>query len=63
MRTKKEVLTPRDVAEVTGKSVRLIYRQLRKGNIPNVKCGDRYLIERRAFYRWLSGQANKSVNN
>ena len=48
-------MTPYEVARQTGLSLELIYRELRKGNIPCVRCGDRYLIGREAFRRWLEG--------
>ena len=40
MGNQKTILTPKDLSEITGKSLRLIYRELRKNNIPHVKCGD-----------------------
>jgi excisionase family DNA binding protein len=49
----KTIMTPYDVAAKTGLSLQLIYRELRKGTIPSVKCGDRYLISKEAFQRWL----------
>jgi excisionase family DNA binding protein len=52
---KKAAMTPYEVAEQTGVSLQLIYRELRKGNIPNARCGDKYLISREAFRRWLEG--------
>ncbi len=57
MNTEKKVLTPKDLQKITGKSLRLIYRELRKNNIPHVKMGDCYLIGEDAFYRWLEGQS------
>ncbi len=56
MDTQRTVLKPEDVAEICGVSLRLVYRQLRKGNIPSVKCGDRYLVSRAALEKWLSGE-------
>ena len=56
----KTVLKPEDVAEICGVSLRLVYRQLRKGTIPSVKCGDLYLISRPAFDKWLSGENHVS---
>ena len=55
MDTEKKVLTPKDLQKITGKSLRLIYRELRKNNIPHVKMGTVYLIGEDAFYRWLEG--------
>ena len=57
MVAEKTVLNPQDVAEICGVSLRLVYRQLRKGNIPSVKCGDRYLVSRVALEKWLSGES------
>jgi len=59
MVAEKTVLNPQDVAEICGVSLRLVYRQLRKGNIPSVKLGDRYLISRPALEKWLSGNQAK----
>lgn len=56
MENEKKVLTPYEVADITGLSLRLVYRQLRNGTIPNVKCGDKYLISKSKFYQWLDGQ-------
>jgi hypothetical protein len=56
MNAQKDVLTPKDLQRLTGKSLRLLYRELRKHNIPSVKCGSCYLIGRESFYRWLNGQ-------
>jgi excisionase family DNA binding protein len=57
MNIEKKVLTPKDLQKITGKSLRLIYRELRKNNIPHVKMGTVYLIGEDAFYRWLEGQS------
>jgi len=50
------ILTPKDVSRITKRSLRLIYRELRKNNIPHVKCGDLYLISEESLAKWLSGQ-------
>ncbi len=49
-----KVLKPTDVAKELGISLPLVYRQLRAGNIPSIKLGDRFLIPRDAFNKWLS---------
>ena len=49
------VLTPKEIAKICKVSLRLIYRQLRNGTIPHVKCGDKYLISQDALSKWLSG--------
>ncbi len=56
MENQKTILTPKDLSKITGKSLRLIYRELRKNNIPHVKCGDCYLIGADAFYGWVEGK-------
>jgi excisionase family DNA binding protein len=48
-------MTPKNVSEELGIGLNLVYRQLRAGKIPHVKCGDKYLISRTALERWLSG--------
>lgn len=53
----KKVLTPQEIAEELHVLLRLVYRQLHNGTIPHVKLGDKYLIQREAFERWLSGQS------
>lgn len=53
----KRVLTPKDIAGELHVSLRLVYQQLHNGTIPHVKLGDKYLIQREAFERWLSGQS------
>jgi excisionase family DNA binding protein len=53
--TTETVMTPADLAEETHLSLRFIYQQMKKGVIPNVKVGDRYLIGREAFLRWVNG--------
>ncbi len=59
MVAEKTVLNPQDVAKELHVSLRLVYRQLRKGNIPSVKCGDRYLISKIALLKWLAGETKK----
>ena len=56
--TEKVVLTPMEVSERLGVSLRLVYRQLRAGVIPHVKCGEKYLISNTAFTRWLNGESD-----
>jgi excisionase family DNA binding protein len=52
----KRVLTPEEVAQELNVSRNLVYRQLRRGEIPHVKVGDLYLISRVAFDKWLNCQ-------
>ncbi len=51
-----EVLTVEEVAKALGICRALAYKQVRAGVIPSVKVGDRYLISKTAFKRWLSGE-------
>lgn len=61
MTTENSVMTPKDVAKETDTSLRIIYKYLRKGVIPHVRLGDKYLIGRKAFEAWVNGpqQQNK----
>jgi len=51
----KKVLTVKELAQELGISANLAYRQVREGKIYSIKCGDRYLIPKRAFEELLSG--------
>ena len=57
MHGKKRVLFPEDIARETGVGLNLVYRLLRAGEISHVKAGDRYLISRANFEKWLSGES------
>ena len=59
MESERKVLTVDEVAEKLGICSQLVRRQIKKGIIPCVKVGDRYLIPIVAFERWLDecGQA------
>jgi excisionase family DNA binding protein len=59
----KRVLTPEEVALELNVSRNLIYRQLRRGEIPHVKVGDLYLISRVAFDEWLNGLQTSKFEN
>lgn len=54
MGDEKAVLSAEEVAKILGICQALVYRQIRVGNIPSVRLGDRYLIPKAAFERWLS---------
>jgi excisionase family DNA binding protein len=56
MDTTKKVLYPEDIAHETGLGLNLVYKLLRQGSICHVKAGDRYLVSRFNFERWLNGQ-------
>lgn len=51
----KSVFYPEDIARETGLGLSLVYRLLRAGEISHVKAGDRYLVSRENFRKWLSG--------
>jgi len=54
MESERKVLTVDEVAEKLGICSQLVRRQIKKGVIPCVKVGDRYLIPIVAFERWLA---------
>ena len=54
MESERKVLTVKEVAEKLGICTALVRRQIKKGVIPCVKLGDRYLIPKVAFERWLT---------
>ncbi len=55
----KKVLTVKELAAELGISINLAYRQVREGKIYSIKCGDRYLIPKKAFEQLLSGHQPK----
>ena len=55
----KKVLTVRELAQELGISINLAYRQVREGKIYSIKCGDRYLIPKKAFEKLLSGSQQR----
>ena len=57
----KRVIFPEDIAQETGLGLNLVYRLLRAGKIPHVKAGDRYLISRANFEKWLSGEQSNKI--
>jgi excisionase family DNA binding protein len=65
MEKERKVLTVDEVAEKLGICTHLVRRQIKKGVIPCVKLGDRYLIPIVAFDRWLAGcnQGKPGENN
>jgi len=54
MEKERKVLTVDEVADKLGICSQLVRRQIKKGVIPCVKVGDRYLIPIVAFERWLA---------
>jgi excisionase family DNA binding protein len=61
MELQNKVMTPYDVANELHISLPLVYRQLRNGTIPHVKLGDKYLISRSSFEKWLAGNCANPV--
>jgi excisionase family DNA binding protein len=59
MENTKAVLTPFEAAKILGCNPKSIYKELQAGNIPHVKIGDRYIIGRVAFEKWLEGNQTK----
>jgi len=57
MQTENTVMTPSDVAKETHSSLRFIYKQMKAGAIPQVKLGDKYLIGREAFLKWVNSNS------
>ena len=55
----KKVLTVKELAAELGISINLAYRQVREGKIYSIKCGDRYLIPKKALEELLSGGQQK----
>ena len=56
MESEKKVLTVEELAKELRISRNLAYRQVREGKIYSIKCGDRYLIPKKAFEQILSGR-------
>lgn len=55
----KKVLTVKELSDELGISISLAYRQVREGKIYSIKCGDRYLIPKKAFEELLSGNEQR----
>ena len=55
MNREKKVLTVKEMANELGISISLAYRLVREDKIYSIKCGDRYLIPKKAFEQLLSG--------
>ena len=54
---KRSYLTPEEITDhlPIGRSV--VYRELRKGTIPSIRIGKRFVIPRAAFFNWLNTAA------
>jgi excisionase family DNA binding protein len=60
MDNNKKVLTPEDVAREAGVCRRTVYSLLKRGKIQHVRAGEKYLISRANFEKWLSGEQLKT---
>jgi len=60
MDAEKKVLTPIEVAEQLGVNRKTVYTMLQQNLLPHVRCGDKYLIGRVAFEKWLEGNQAKA---
>jgi excisionase family DNA binding protein len=56
MEAEKKILYPADIVKETGLGMSKIYELLKTGEIPHVKAGDRYLVSRANFEKWLNGE-------
>jgi excisionase family DNA binding protein len=55
--TQRAVMYPRDIHWETGFSFSFIYKLLRDGEIKGaIKIGDRYLVSRKNFEKWINGE-------
>jgi excisionase family DNA binding protein len=69
--SKNKILTPLSIAELTGASLRWVYRQLRNGTIPSRRIGKKFFVSEEAFLKYLAGNnqaktdylRKKEVNN
>jgi excisionase family DNA binding protein len=51
------VMSAADVAKETHSSLRFIYKEMKKGNIPHIRLGDKYLIGRESFLKWVNSNS------
>lgn len=56
VRVPPEIMTVDDVAERTGLSVPSVRRAIAAGQLPGQHIGERYVIPREWFERWLRGE-------
>jgi excisionase family DNA binding protein len=59
METEKRVLTVEELARELRISRNLAYREVREGRIYSIRCGDRYLIPRKALEELRSGDGGR----
>ena len=61
MEVEKKILFPTTIHEETGLGYNTIYKLLKSGAIKSTKAGDRYLVSRANFEKWLNGESNQAV--
>jgi excisionase family DNA binding protein len=61
MENERAVLSVEEVAKILGICEALVRREIKAKKIPAVKVGDRYLIPKTSFARWLSVESRASV--
>ena len=55
--------TPEEVCEQLPLGRSVVYRELRRGTIPSIRIGKRFVIPKSAFHRWLETAALKGVEH
>ena len=60
MDSEKKVLTPDEVSKILGVNRKSVYNELHACHIPHVKIGDRYIIGKESFFKWLEGTQPKA---
>lgn len=55
-----ETITVTELAALCGVHPDTIYKALRRGDIPHVRVGSRYVLHRRRIRRWLTGNTTDS---
>jgi len=50
----KDVLTPSDISQIIGISMKSVYRLIKSGQFKYMKIGTDYRIPKGGFYRWLN---------
>jgi len=59
MDSEKKILFPADIAAETGLGMNIVYKLLKSNQIKNTKAGDRFIVSRRNFELWLSGEQSQ----
>lgn len=59
MDSEKRILTVDDVAAEAGICRKTVYQLLKSGALKHTRAGDKYLISRANFEKWLSGECNR----